>query len=606
MEIQKRPALCPACGTRYRVPETALHKIAPCLKCGQKFKIVFEDEPIAGPPPLATGKQATADPSKEAEPRETNIPQLEALGFKLVISADRLSARLLFPESLPDSVTLEALKEYISQRGIVSGLIGDDDLTNMLASLKPKEEGWLIAEGTPPQSGEDAKIIYHFDTEALKVGTVRESGIIDFKDKGEIQQIKEGDLLAEKVPLVKEVPGKDVLGQSIPVDKAQDEPLLAGENTKASEDGLKVTAKTGGRPALAKDGQISVYPELRIEGDVGLETGHIRFSGHINVRGIIQEGFRVKGGRLTAMEINKAEVDVEGDIDIQGGIIGSKVKTNGNIKARYIEASTIRALGDISVRDEVLHGDIEANGLLSMTSPAGKIISSTISARKGMEAAIIGSDASRPCILIIGVDSQAKELCGRLGLEIENRKKEQEAGRKEIEKLKRESKNYDGQIAHLAQVQDRGILEQKSLKIQMEELGQKNELTRLSQVEWEYKNLELKIKAAEESLNQLMEQQDLVTETVLDRQRAIKEQEQAIQGLNDQIEKIRKEANEENIKPFVRIKQVVYSGTMIKGKQASLIIQADLKRVQFTERQATVTDESGQPATFWEIAQTDL
>lgn len=555
---------------------------------------------------MATGKQATADPSKEAEPRETNIPQLEALGFKLVISADRLSARLFFPESLPDSVTLEALKEYISQRGIVSGLIGDDDLTNMLASLKPKEEGWLIAEGTPPQSGEDAKIIYHFDTEALKVGTVRESGIIDFKDKGEIQQIKEGDLLAEKVPLVKEVPGKDVLGQSIPVDKAQDEPLLAGENTKASEDGLKVTAKTGGRPALAKDGQISVYPELRIEGDVGLETGHIRFSGHINVRGIIQEGFRVKGGRLTAMEINKAEVDVEGDIDIQGGIIGSKVKTNGNIKARYIEASTIRALGDISVRDEVLHGDIEANGLLSMTSPAGKIISSTISARKGMEAAIIGSDASRPCILIIGVDSQAKELCGRLGLEIENRKKEQEAGRKEIEKLKRESKNYDGQIAHLAQVQDRGILEQKSLKIQMEELGQKNELTRLSQVEWEYKNLELKIKAAEESLNQLMEQQDLVTETVLDRQRAIKEQEQAIQGLNDQIEKIRKEANEENIKPFVRIKQVVYSGTMIKGKQASLIIQADLKRVQFTERQATVTDESGQPATFWEIAQTDL
>ena len=68
---------------------------------------------------MATGKQAAADPSKEAEPRETNIPQLEALGFKLVISADRLSARLFSPESLPDSVTLEALKEYISQRGIV-------------------------------------------------------------------------------------------------------------------------------------------------------------------------------------------------------------------------------------------------------------------------------------------------------------------------------------------------------------------------------------------------------------------------------------------------------------------------------------------------------
>jgi chromosome segregation ATPase len=243
---------------------------------------------------------------------------------------------------------------------------------------------------------------------------------------------------------------------------------------------------------------------------------------------------------------------------------------------------------------------------LSMSSPAGKIISSTISARKGMEAAIVGSDASRPCTLIIGVDSQAKELSEKLSQEIENRKKEQEVSRKEIEKLKRESKNYDGQIAHLAQVQDRGILEQKSLKVQLEELEQKNELTRLSQAEWEYKNLESKIKAAEESLNQLMEQQDLVTETILALQQAIREQDQAIQGINDQIEKIKQEANEEKIKPFVKIKQVIHAGTMIRGKQASLVINSDLKRVQFTERQATVTDESGQTLTLWEIARADL
>ncbi len=606
MEIQKRPALCPACGTRYRVPETALHKIAPCLKCGQKFKIVFEDGAPTGPPSVETEKSTTADPSKEAEPQETNIPELESLGFKIVIPDDRLSARLFPPESAPDSITLETLKEYVSSKGIVFGLIGDNDLSNFLTSLEPKEEGWLIAEGTPPQSGEDANIIYQFDTEAHKVGTVRDSGIIDFRDKGEIQQVKEGDLLAEKVPLVEEVPGKDVFGQMIPVDKAQDAHLLTGENTKVSEDGLKLSAKTGGRPALAKDGRISVYPELRIEGDVGLETGHIQFNGHINVRGIIQEGFRVKGGRLTALEINKAEVDIEGDIDIQGGIIGSRVKASGNIKARYIEASTIWALGDISVRDEVLHGDIEINGLLSMSSPSGKIISSTISARKGMDLAIVGSEASRPCTLIIGVDSQAKELSKQIGLEIENLKKEQEAGRKKIEKLKRESKNYDGQIAHLAQVQDRGILEQKPLQVQLEELRQKNELARLSQAEWEYRNLERKIKSVEGSLNQLLEQQDQVTETILAQQRAIEEQEQAIQGRKAQIERIKQEANQANLESFVKVRQIIHVGTTIKGKQVSLIVPSDLKRVQFSERQATVTDESGQAVTRWEIAVADL
>ena len=140
-------------------------------------------------------------------------------------------------------------------------MIKDDDLTNLMHSPGPKEEGWLIAEGTPPRSGEDAKIIYHFDPEAHKVGTVRESGIIDFKDKGEIQQVKEGDLLAEKVPLVKEVPGKDVFGQLIPVDKAQDVLLLAGENTKASEDGLKVI-----RQDRRAAGPGQRWPDLRLSG----------------------------------------------------------------------------------------------------------------------------------------------------------------------------------------------------------------------------------------------------------------------------------------------------------------------------------------------------
>jgi hypothetical protein len=606
MEMQKRPVLCPACGTRYRVLETTLHKIAPCLKCGHEFKIVFEDGPLPGPPPVETEEQATADSSPEAEPQETNVTDLESLGFKTVVPEDRLSARIFPPESAPDSITLEVLKEYISLKGIVYGLIGDDDLANLLTIPEPEEESRLIAEGTPSQLGEDAEIIYHFDIKPKKVGTIRESGDIDFKDKGEIQQVKEGDLLAEKIPLVKEVFGKDVFGQVIPEKKAQDKLLLAGENTRASEDGLKIFAKTGGRPALAKEGRIEVYPELRIEGDVGLETGHIQFSGHINVLGIIQEGFRVKGGRLTALEISKAEVSMEGDIDIQGGIIGSQVKTKGNIKARYIEASTIRALGDILVADEVLHGDIEINGLLAMTSQSGKILSSTISARQGLEATIIGSDASRPCTIVLGVDSQAKALGERLDLEIENRKNEQTAFSKEIEKLQRESKNYDGRIAHLAQVQERWSREQGPLKAQIEELAEKKDFELLSEVEGDYKNLERTAKAAEEPLNQLMEQQDQVVEDILARQKAVKEHERAILGLAAQIEKIKKEADQDTLFPFLKVQQVIHAGTTIKGKQASLTIDSDLKRVQFQERRATVTDESGQPVTTWEIAVADL
>jgi hypothetical protein len=57
---------------------------------------------------------------------------------------------------------------------------------------------------------------------------------------------------------------------------------------------------------------------------------------------------------------------------------------------------------------------------------------------------------------------------------------------------------------------------------------------------------------------------------------------------------------------LVKVAQVIHSGTLIKGKQASLVLQADFKRVQFTERMATVLDDSGQPLTLWEITMAEI
>ena len=51
-----------------------------------------------------------------------------------------------------------------------------------------------------------------------------------------------------------------------------------------------------------------VHSELVIDGDVGYETGHIEFDGHIEIRGSVLDGFRVTGRSLKVGEINKSEV----------------------------------------------------------------------------------------------------------------------------------------------------------------------------------------------------------------------------------------------------------------------------------------------------------
>jgi uncharacterized protein len=618
MESSKRITRCSACGTKYLVPENTLHKNAPCLKCGSRFKIFFEEDPSPTqetPAWEATGpadEHRTADnlagstsDSDEAPPESEEIEWV-SLGFVLAISADALTATLQIPPEAPVSLTVELLKDWLAKQGVVHGLRADADLQRLLQAEENHGREGILAVGTPAQPGEDGRILFHFDLEASKVGTVRLDGAMDFKDKGEIPQVAAGDLLAEKISPVQGIPGKNVLGEPIPPEPVQDVLLLAGENVRSSADGLQVFAKTGGRPARSRDGRIVVYPELRIDGDVGLETGHIQFNGHIIVQGIIQEGYRVKGGHLTALEIEKATVEIEGDIQVKGGIIGSKVDCQGKVIARYVEASGIRAGGDVIIRDEVLHGALDCHGLLRITSSTGKILSSDIWAREGIEAAFIGSAASRPCNLVIGVDTQAAETIRRLELEIKEKKQDLEKRRSLIEKSKQASSNYAGQIAQLAQVQDRGVLEQRSLQALIAELEGKNDLTRLTQVRWEYESLGKKIRGAEESLNQLMEEQDQNTEKILSAQKEIAQLDQSIPNLEQEIQRIRRESEAETIDPVLKVRQTICAGTVIKGRHACLALQQDGRRLRFQEKQITATNESGQPVPEWRIISEDL
>ena len=330
--------------------------------------------------------------------------------FDLIVSEDKSEAYICVKGELPGETTVGAVKNFIQEKGISYGLVDEAQIEQYLTQEAFKGKSWLIAKGKLPKPGQDARWIYHFDKDSLKIGTVKAGGAVDFKDKGKIPQVAEGALLAEKIPLVKGEAGLDVYGQIRSVPEAQDITILCGENTQLSKDGLKIFSKKRGRPVISADGRLSVYPELTIDGDVGLETGHINFNGFINVNGVIQEGFRVRGGSLSAKEIYKADVEIEGDIAVDGGIIGSKIISKGNIRARDIHSSVTEALGDTFVEEEVMHSKIETDGFFVAHSLMGKILSSQITAWKGIEANQIGSDSSKPCILLVGVDSISKKL----------------------------------------------------------------------------------------------------------------------------------------------------------------------------------------------------
>ncbi len=158
----------------------------------------------------------------------------------------------------------EEIKKFLKEKGIRHGLAQDSVIEEYLKSEAFWGDPCQVAQGTAAEPGKDAQVIYCFEKDPLRIGVIKAGGGIDFKDKGEIPQFKEGSLLGEKIPLVKEKPGRDVYGETIAVEKAKDFPLIPGPGTQASADRLKIYAQRSGRPMVDSDGKVSIFNELKI------------------------------------------------------------------------------------------------------------------------------------------------------------------------------------------------------------------------------------------------------------------------------------------------------------------------------------------------------
>lgn len=537
-----------------------------------------------------------ADPSgQQSKPQLKGSPdqgpeESPEVSYELVVSEDKLKASLCAHGEGASSISMEGVKKFLKAKGICHDLVDDRQIEEYISQGAILKEPCLMAEGQPATLGKDAQVTYYFDRDPLKIGGIRAGGAIDFKDKGEIPQVKEGDLLGEKIPLIKEKPGMDVFGKPIPVEPAKDVLFHSGTGTRKSPDGLKIYAQINGRPELMGDGSVCVFPEIRIKGDVGLATGHIRFDGFVDVEGTIQEGFQVKAGRLATKEIYRAEVEVDGDIVVDGGIRGAKIFTKGNLKTRFIHSSQITALGDVIVEREVIDSKIETNGALIAT-PAGKIFTSQVAAKRGVSANQIGSETSKPCTLTTALDTPTKNTIKKLTQEICANEEENKRINVSIEKLTLDLRQVKENIVKYAQIQEQAKIQQHSFKKTIEELKAENNSTKLAQTERELEKIEDEMKSLEAPLQKLMEQQDQIMDKMSTLKLQVEQLDNVIQGLQKEIQRTIDDFQEKET-PALKVLKKIYSGTTLVGANSSLILEETLEGVVIKEIKITrVTPE---------------
>jgi len=492
-------------------------------------------------------------------------------------------------ESPPPNIDPDSIKGILESEGISFGVADDAKIAEYLASNPSTKKSWKVAQGKPVNPGRPPKIKYHFDTNPLKAGTVDESGAIDFKNRGEIPHVIEGEIIAEIIPAIKGAPGQDIYGNTIAPPEYNDITISCGNGAqKSEEDPLKFVAQTKGRPEVLDDGTLCVSDVMIIPGDLGVETGHVEFNGHIEVKGSIQEGYRVKGKTLKADEILQADLEIEGDILVSKGIIGANIRTDGTIRAWHIRDAVIDSLGDINVEAEVYESRIETNGLFNMER--GTILGSTVSAMRGINVAAIGSYSSVPPKLVVGVDNRLEKKIANMKLEIAEMEKEKEILNSQLDELQNEGENLEALIGELAQEEDSINVKDHSLKATLEKLKKVNDRENITKVIQLIKHMDLKLYKVKKKLEKLIEKQEKIENKLQDCKTQIEKSETGIQELQDDINSITEIEKMKKFSATVKASGTVTENTSIKGPHASFIATQNLHRVSIQEVKNTEPD----------------
>jgi uncharacterized protein len=283
----------------------------------------------------------------------------------------------------------------------------------------------IVARGKQPTLGKDGNVTYHFDTHPSTQLKVDAKGRVNHKELDIINNVHEGDLLAEKSLPIAHVPGMDVYSKPVVPPPVKGSSFVPGRNVYVSEDGLKCFAAKDGQVFLQRK-MIQVSPVYTVAGNLGLDTGNINFNGMVVIQGDIPSGFKVKAHKDIQVDgaVEGAELTAGGNISIRGGMAGQEkgsIRCRGNFEARFVERAEITCHGDMRVETSIVNSKITCFSKLNLKQ--GNLLGGRIIAVGGLECREVGSKMGVHTEITIGDKPVIRERLRDMNQRIQERKK---------------------------------------------------------------------------------------------------------------------------------------------------------------------------------------
>ncbi|NLO96636.1 MAG: DUF342 domain-containing protein [Peptococcaceae bacterium] len=270
---------------------------------------------------------------------------------------------------MPDSEEKPRKEDFFKQlteKGIVHGI--KPDIWEKILAVRDSMN-ILVAEATPPIQPKHAQLVDYVG-KPLENNQQKNGKIDYFACK--LRVCKKDELLAKKIPGQEGVPGTNIFGQPIPVDKLKDFSFKQKKNVYISEDGLELRASCDGIP-VRLDTYVYLVEEVYIAKDVDLSTGSVDFPGDVVIIGNVNEGLHIySGGKIQiGGSISGAELKAEAGLQIIKNVIASKIIVG---EKHVFRSRLFKEMQEIAEELELCLAQVERLQEASSRIPVGSLL----------------------------------------------------------------------------------------------------------------------------------------------------------------------------------------------------------------------------------------
>jgi uncharacterized protein (DUF342 family) len=298
----------------------------------------------------------------------------------------------------------------------------------------------IVAVGTPPQEGKDARLIISRDDNSA--GLELANGRMDYHERDYPWNVSKDEKIGYLLEAKPAVAGIPVYGGTIEVSQPKEIDVeLDGVH---KDDSGKLVADMDG--ALLINGyHLEVVELLVINGDVGPETGNIHSNIPVHVKGHVAPGFVLESKQDVIIEKNVEDATIHsgGMVIVKGGIRGMKSElfAPGDVDVGFIEHAAVFVNGNLNVKGSIMNSTVASNASIIVGGKKARksvLVGGEVTAHNSLEALVLGTPAYAKTHIRLGMAQEQRREINTLDKSIETRQEEI----KQLDQIEAHHKHY--------------------------------------------------------------------------------------------------------------------------------------------------------------------